>query len=96
MSWIFYRHGCPEWIPSSKKNYAIFYQDHYGREWGDAIFSGPNGEVEIASGVIILEEMVQSERHGYLILMNYFMLLVLFNYALSAIIERNFGVKMII
>ena len=40
-----------------KKIYAIFYQDHYGGEWGqvgDAIFSGPNGEVEIASGVIYL------------------------------------------
>ena len=40
-----------------KKIYAIFYQDHYGREWGqvgDAIFSGPNGEVEIASGVTYL------------------------------------------
>lgn len=40
-----------------KKVYAIFYQDYYGREWGqvgDAIFSGPNGEVEMASGVTYL------------------------------------------
>ena len=40
-----------------KKIYAIFYQDSYQREWGqvgDAIFSGPNGEVEINSGVTYL------------------------------------------
>ncbi len=40
-----------------KKVYAIFYQDYYGREWGqvgDAIFSGSKGEVEIASGVTYL------------------------------------------
>ena len=40
-----------------KKIYAIFYQDHYGREWGqvgDAIFSGPKGDVEMASSIIYL------------------------------------------
>ena len=40
-----------------KKVYAIFYQDYYGREWGqvgDAIFTSPKGEVEMASGVTYL------------------------------------------
>ena len=41
---------------SHQVKHVIFYQDHYGREWGqvgDAIFSGPKGDVEIASGCTI-------------------------------------------
>lgn len=47
-----------------KKIYAIFYQDTYGREWGqlgDALFSGPKGEVEIASGVTYLGKELVNE-----------------------------------
>ena len=47
-----------------KKLYTIFYQDKYKREWGqvgDALFDTPNGEVEVATGVVYLGKEKVSE-----------------------------------